>query len=100
MATTKTPEAPAPATPAMPAMPVAMPGMMPGMMAAQQQPNPMFAMMQMMQMMMGGMGMAPQVDPSAIPFASAQAKPEADRGLDADIIRPSTLTPRGTCKPQ
>ncbi len=85
-------DAPA-AVPAVPQMPSAMPGMMPGMMP-QAGANPMFAMMQMMQMMMGGMGMAPQVDPSAIPFASGQAKPEADKGLDADIIRPSTLTPR------
>ncbi|HMP00946.1 MAG TPA: ATPase domain-containing protein [Gemmatales bacterium] len=58
--------------------------------------NPMMAMMQMMQMMMAGGGMAaPMVDPAALPFAApAAALPETDRGLDADIIRPATLTQR------
>ena len=63
---------------------------MPGM----QQANPMMAMMQMMQMMMGG-GMAPTVvDPSAMPFMGAAPQADADKGLDADIIRPALLTKR------
>jgi KaiC/GvpD/RAD55 family RecA-like ATPase len=56
------------------------------------QANPMMAMMQMMQMMMGG-GMAPTVvDPSAIPFTGTMPPADADKGLDADIIRPALLT--------
>jgi KaiC/GvpD/RAD55 family RecA-like ATPase len=53
--------------------------------------NPMFAMMQMMQMMMGGGAGMATVDPSAVPFSS-QAIADGDKGLDADIIRPATLT--------
>ena len=100
-------EAPAPAAPppaaAVPpaGMPAAMPGAMPGMMPGMAMPgaapmggNPMFAMMQMMQMMMGNMGMLPQVDPSAVPFASGQVKADGDKGLDADIIHPATLSDR------
>jgi KaiC/GvpD/RAD55 family RecA-like ATPase len=63
------------------------PGMMPAM-------NPMFAMIQMMQMF-GGMGAGAAVDPAAVPFAAGAAQAEAaDKGLDADIIRPATLTDR------
>lgn len=89
-----------PVAPAPPAASVAMPGMaMPGMGMPAAQPmamggNPMFAMMQMMQMMMGNMGMLPQVDPSAVPFATGQMKPDGDKGLDADIIHPATLSDR------
>ncbi len=65
---------------------------MPGMQA-----NPM-AMMQMMQMMQGMMmgGGMPQmaIDPSAMPFAAPAAVDDQDQGLDADIIRPATLTQR------
>lgn len=73
--------------------PAGMPGQMPGM-----QFNPMMAMMQMMQSMMAGgqmpgMGM-PGMDPSAVPFAAPAAVDDQDRGLDADIIRPATLTNR------
>ncbi len=90
---TTTPPAPAVPTPPayaagspMGAMPQAMPAMAPG--------NPMMAMMQMMQMMMGG-GLAPSVvDPSALPFAGAAPVADGDKGLDADIIRPSLLTQR------
>jgi KaiC/GvpD/RAD55 family RecA-like ATPase len=83
----------------MPAMGPAGFGMMPGVPAAAQMPgmaamNPMLAMMQMMQAMMGGMGMSGVVDPSAVPFAAAQAKPDGDKGLDAGIIRPALLTER------
>jgi len=82
----------------MPGMPAGqMPGMaMPGMPGMPMQPamaggNPMLAMMQMMQMMMGGGGFgAGMVDPSAVPFAAT--KPEADSGVDGDIIRPATLS--------
>lgn len=93
------------AMPAMPAMPMMPPAMgMPGMaMPAQGAGNPMFGpmqmqmqmlqMMQMMQMMGGGM-MGAGVDPSAIPFAQAQAVADGDRGLDGDIIRPALLTDR------
>ncbi len=85
-----------PMMPMQPGVGVPMMPMQPGM-APQQ--NPMFAMMQMMQqMMMGGMGGGfgmPQMDPSAIPFAAgASAKPDGDKGLDADIIRPATLSDR------
>lgn len=53
--------------------------------------NPMMMqMMQMMGQMAGGMGMAPQFDPSAAPFQGELAKDE-DSGLDADIIRPATF---------
>lgn len=83
------------ATP-MPGMMPAMPGAMPGYGMPQQpmQGNPMMAMMQMMQMMMQS-GMAPSmVDPAAVPFAGQAAQPDVDKGLDADIIRPSFLTNR------
>ncbi len=76
-----------------------MPGMMPGMaqpgMAPMPQANPMLAMMQMMQgMMMGGAMGGMTVDPAAMPFAAPQAVEDQDLGLDADIIRPATLTRR------
>ncbi len=79
----------------MPGMNPAAMGMIPGagamnMMAGM---NPMLAMMQMMQMM-SGMSMAGTVDPSAVPFAAGQVKPDSDKGLDADIIRPALLTER------
>jgi KaiC/GvpD/RAD55 family RecA-like ATPase len=70
-----------------------MPGQVPGMgmpMPAQPGGNPMLAMMQMMQMMMGG-GLAPTIDPAAMPFAGSAAGDD-DRGLDADIIRPALIT--------
>lgn len=75
-------------------------GQFPGMM--QPGMNPMMAMMGMFQQMaaMGGMGMPmPGVDPSAVPFAqpAAQVAPvsvEADKGLDAGIIRPARLAGR------
>lgn len=95
--------APAAAAPQPAPMPGGMPGMMSGMpMTPGQMPqmgfNPMAAnpmlMMQMMQMMMGGMGMVPQMDPSAVPFASGQVKADPDKGLESDIIRPATLTDR------
>jgi KaiC/GvpD/RAD55 family RecA-like ATPase len=73
---------------------MAMP-MAPGMGMPMQQ-NPMFAMMQMMQMMgtmMGGGVGAPMMDPSAIPF-TGQAAQDADRGLDADILRPALIQHR------
>lgn len=72
-------------------MPQMMPGMqpMPGMMPMMG--NPMMQMMQMMQMMMGGMPQMQMGDPSAMPFAVGQPVQDADRGLDADIIRPATL---------
>lgn len=76
----------------MPGMPL--PGQMPGYGMPQQQGNPMMAMMQMMQMMMNS-GMAPSmVDPSAVPFVGQAPQTDTDRGLDADIIRPSFLTNR------
>lgn len=96
--TTEEAPAPAPAAPAPAAMPAAMPGAMPmGMPGAAPMMgggNPMFAMMQMMQMMMGNMGMMPQVDPAAVPFNVGAAKPDGDKGLDADIIHPATLANR------
>ena len=67
-------------------------GMMPGQMGMVGQ-NPMMAMMQMMQMMMGA-GQLPMagMDPAAVPFGQpAQAQPDGDPGLDADVIRPATL---------
>jgi RecA/RadA recombinase len=73
-------------------MPGMMPGQMPGMPMYGANPyggNPMMAMMQMMQMMMGGG--QPTVDPAAIPFG-APSTPDADKGLDADVIRPATFT--------
>jgi KaiC/GvpD/RAD55 family RecA-like ATPase len=80
-----------PMMPGMPGMMPGAPGMMPGM-PAQPQANPMFAMMQMMQMMMGG-GMAPSmVDPAAVPFTTSGAQPDGDAGLDAEFIRPATLS--------
>lgn len=95
------PQPPVAATPVMPqpGMPMGMPqGFYPGM---QPGANPMAAMMQMFQMMgsMGGMGMPmPGIDPSAVPFAQpAQAAPvasEADKGLEAGIIRPARLAGR------
>ncbi len=88
--TGETEAAPAPPAAMPPGMPMGMPGMAPGA-------NPMMQMMQMMQQMMswgGGMGMAPAIDPSAVPFATAPAAPDADKGLDADVIRPATLTER------
>jgi len=55
--------------------------------------NPMMQMMQMMQMMMGGQMQQPMVDPSAMPFTPMGAPAQqGDAGLDADIIRPATLT--------
>jgi RecA/RadA recombinase len=78
------PPMPPPAAPLMPpaaAMPVA-------------QANPLLAMMQMMQMMMSGTGAAPAVDPAAIPFSGAAPPFDADKGLDADIIRPALILPR------
>lgn len=56
--------------------------------------NPMMQMMQMMQMMMGNQMGMPTMDPSAMPFANpmANAQADGDEGLDADIIRPATLT--------
>lgn len=73
-------------------MPGMMPGAMPGMMPQQ---NPMMAMMQMMQMMMGQTGAMPQMDPSAVPFATGAApKVDDDPGLDAGIIRPARITNR------
>lgn len=79
-----------------PMMPQQQPGMMPGygMPAQPMQGNPMMQMMQMMQMMMQS-GMAPSVvDPSAVPFTGMAAPPDTDKGLDADIIRPSLLQHR------
>ncbi|MCB9685787.1 MAG: AAA family ATPase [Alphaproteobacteria bacterium] len=81
-------------------MPGQMPGMMPGQMMPGQMPgmmpgyggNPMMQMMQMMQMMMGGAPAMPMMDPSAMPFAMGNVGQDADSGLDADIIRPATLT--------
>jgi KaiC/GvpD/RAD55 family RecA-like ATPase len=71
-------------------MPMTAPSGVPGAAA-----NPMFAMMQMMQMMMGNMGAGATMDPSAVPFASTGAlRTDEDPGLDADIIRPATLTDR------
>jgi len=74
-------------------MPGAMPGQMPGQMGAPMMggyaPNPMMQMMQMMQMMMSGG--VPGIDPAAVPFGGGQGVADEDRGLDADIIRPSTL---------
>ena len=78
-------------------MPGVMPGMMPGMPGAAfpaQAGNPMMAMMQMMQMMMGGGMQGAMVDPAAMPFATPPAQSDGDRGLDAEIIRPATLTDR------
>ncbi len=76
----------------MPGMPQMQPGMQPGMGG-----NPMMQMMQMMQMMMGGGGMPSMaVDPSSLPFAGGgqQAVDDRDPGLEAEIIRPATLTER------
>lgn len=77
-----------------------MPGMMgQGMQMPGMQFNPMMAMMQMMQSMMGG-GQMPgmmagmTMDPAAMPFAMPQAVDDQDKGLDADVIRPATLTHR------
>jgi KaiC/GvpD/RAD55 family RecA-like ATPase len=86
-----------PGMPMMPGMPM-QPGV-PGVPGMAPQQNPMFAMMQMMQqMMMGGMGgfAMPQMDPSAIPFAAGGPGlvNDGDKGLDADIIRPATLSDR------
>src|SRR4051794_34560864 len=89
------------AAPPVMGMPFAAPAMMPGVpMAGYGMPQPampampgppMMAMMQMMQMMMQG-GLAPSViDPSALPFAGGPAVADGDKGLDADIIRPSLL---------
>lgn len=85
----------------MPQMPGMMPGMqamgMPGMGMPQgglPQMNPMMQMMQMMQMMMGGGMPQMAVDPSAMPFAATPPVADEDAGLDADIIRPATLTER------
>jgi len=77
---------------AMPGMPGAAADMAAGMPGMGQ--NPMMAMLQMMQMMMGQSGMVPQIDPAAVPFAGANAKPDNDLGLDADIIRPSRIVDR------
>ena len=116
MATKKKEESPAPAPVAAPVpVPAAVPGMMPGVMpgvpfagaapfgvapgvaapfgAQPYGANPMLALFQMMQMMSGGLAV-PAVDPSAVPFNVGTAKPDADKGLDADIIRPATLTQR------
>ena len=73
-----------------------MPGAQPGMQPAA---NPMMQMFQMVQMMMGQMGggfggMPGMVDPSAAPFRVAEAQEDADKGLDADIIRPALLEQR------
>lgn len=77
------------------------PGGMPGMQQMGMMPNamgmggnPMMQMMQMMQMMMGNQMGAPMMDPSAMPFANpmANVQQDGDQGLDADIIRPATLT--------
>lgn len=82
----------------MPGMPQMQPGMQPGMGG-----NPMMQMMQMMQMMMMGGGGMPSmgVDPSALPFGGAGsagmgpgAVDDGDPGLEAEIIRPATLTER------
>jgi KaiC/GvpD/RAD55 family RecA-like ATPase len=80
----------------MPGMP-GMPGMMPGMpgmnpmMGNMGGMNPMMLqMMQMMGQMAGGMGMAPQYDPTAAPFQAELSKDD-DAGLDSDIIRPATF---------
>jgi KaiC/GvpD/RAD55 family RecA-like ATPase len=70
--------------------------MMPGMMPGQASPmlaNPMLQMMQMMQAMMGAAQGMPAVDPSAMPFAAPEAAAD-DKGLDADVIRPSRLAGR------
>jgi KaiC/GvpD/RAD55 family RecA-like ATPase len=94
-------------------MPGAMPGQMPGMGMPGQMPgmgmpgqmpgaqmgygaNPMFAFMQMMNMFAQGGAPQGMVDPSAMPFAAGapQTQPDGDPGLDADIIRPATLTGR------
>jgi KaiC/GvpD/RAD55 family RecA-like ATPase len=42
--------------------------------------------------MMGGQPMMPMMDPSAMPFAMGNMTQDNDAGLDADIIRPATLT--------
>lgn len=98
MANPKDDAAAAAAVPPQPSVAGGVPGMMPGAVPGMgaMGANPMLAMFQMFQMMSaaGGMGMMPQIDPAAVPFASGQAKPEADKGLDADIIRPATITPR------
>jgi KaiC/GvpD/RAD55 family RecA-like ATPase len=82
----------------MPQMPAGMMPQMPGM-AMPQMPamapgggNPMMAMFQMMQMMMGGGMPSAMVDPAAMPFATPPAQTDGDKGLDAEIIRPATLT--------
>jgi KaiC/GvpD/RAD55 family RecA-like ATPase len=49
-------------------------------------------MMQMMQMMMGGGMAGAMVDPAAVPFTTGNVQPDVDKGLDAEIIRPATLT--------
>jgi KaiC/GvpD/RAD55 family RecA-like ATPase len=78
--------------------PAGAPGMpqQPPMMAPYGQPygaNPMMALAQLFQSMSGGMPFG--VDPSALPFGvPAPLSDEPDRGLDADIIRPATLTDR------
>jgi len=64
-----------------------MPGMMPAMGGA----GPMAQMMQMMQMMMGQVGGVAGVDPAAQPFTGAEAVPDEDDELMADIVRPATL---------
>jgi KaiC/GvpD/RAD55 family RecA-like ATPase len=91
----------APVAPAAPMMPqgygMPMPGMpgMPMMQPGQQ--NPMLQMFSMLQMMSSGMTQS-LVDPSAMPFAApvvpATAAPEADKGLEAGVIRPARLTNR------
>lgn len=68
-------------------MPGPMPGQMPGF-------NPMAQFMQMMQAAMyPGMGLpaAPAVDASAQPFV-AGAREEEEKGLQADIVRPATVS--------
>lgn len=95
MAVKKKAEDAAPAAPAVAAMPMGMPQMMPNqqMMGGF---NPMMAMMQMFQQasMMGG-GMMPGMDPSAMPFAQpVMGQQDGDPGLEAGIIRPSTLAHR------
>lgn len=106
MAPTKKQDEGAPAAAGVPQMPGMMPGMQPMGMPAMGMPqmgmpqvglpqmNPMMQMMQMMQMMMGGGMLQMAVDPSAMPFAATPPVPDEDAGLDADIIRPATLTDR------
>jgi KaiC/GvpD/RAD55 family RecA-like ATPase len=55
--------------------------------------NPMMALAQLFQTMSGGMPFG--IDPSALPFgAQGPVTDDKDRGLDADIIRPATLSDR------